>query len=421
MNVGNFIFLSDLELTTFLFAIMLLLVSAHSFAYVFHLLGLPKVIGEISGGIILGPSILGFFQPDIYKLVFNAFESEGKLISSIYYFGLVLLMFITGFETQRSFNKEDKKITGVLVSATIFPFLAGWIAPQYYDFSFFLGEKQNIIALKIIIAISTAVTSIPVISRIFIDLNIMDTRFAKIVLTTATIHDLILWVALAIATGLVNHGGVSTTNIIYTVLITLVFFITMLLIMPRLVNFLTNNRFNFLLKSSLDGYTLCICLLLVIIAIILHVNIAFGAFLAGIILGPLSNDTFKVVQRNIKRFSLAFFIPIYFSVIGLKLDLIHSFDLSFCVLFLLFSSLFQIGGSFVAVKLIKLDNLSSFNFAVAMNTRGGPGIVIATIAYDIGIINETLFVTLVIIAIITSIFAGYWFQILLSKGYHLLK
>jgi Kef-type K+ transport system membrane component KefB len=330
-------------------------------------------------------------------------------------------MFISGFEVQKSFNREDKKILiAILLGSTIVPFLTGWFVPMFYDFSQFLGEQQNPVALRIIIAIAIAVTSIPVISKIFIDLGIINTRFAKIVLAAATIHDVILWVALAIATGLINKNGFSTENIISTVLTTIVFFLITLLAMPKLINIITKSKFNLLCKSSEEGYALFLCLLFASIASFLDVNTVYGAFLAGIALGSLKNEKIETVKINIKKFSLAFFIPIYFAIVGIKLDLVHHFDILFFLGFLLFSTAFQMIGTYISVKIIKLDNLSSFNFAIAMNARGGPGIVLATVAFDMGIINETFFAVLVVIAIVTSLQAGFWFKCILARGKPLL-
>jgi Kef-type K+ transport system membrane component KefB len=422
MGVAESITMSNMELTRFFFAIVLLLVSSHWFGYLFHKIKLPKVIGEIIGGLVLGPTLLGFFAPNAYNWIFNAFEAEGKLISIIYWIGLVLLMFVSGFEIQKSFSGGDKKtIFALLVGATAVPFLAGWLAPNFYDFSPLLGFAGNMLALKITIAIAVAVTSIPVISKIFIDLNIMDTKFAKIVLATATIQDVILWIALAIATGLVSAEAASTSNITSTVLITLVFFGVAILIMPKVIRFSNNLRVNLLIKSSVSAYALFICFFFAAIASILNVNIVFGAFLAGIIVGMMPTEKFGSVKIHIKEISLAFFIPIYFAVVGLKLDLIHHFDLKFFLGFLLFTTVFEAAGTLIAAKLIRKDWLSSFNLAVAMNTRGGPGIVLATVAFDLGIINETFFVTLVMIAIVTSLLAGYWFKFLLTRGWDLLK
>jgi len=172
--------INNLELGRLFFAIVLILLSAHSFGYLFHRLKLPRVIGEIFGGVLLGPTVLWnlFRQADSW--IFNAFPTEGKLISMISWFGLVLLMFTSGFELQRSFDRKDRKIVIVtLLGSTIIPFLAGWLAPSFYDFSPYLGSKSNLLALKIIVGIAVAVTSIPVISKIFMDLEQLANQFTQ--------------------------------------------------------------------------------------------------------------------------------------------------------------------------------------------------------------------------------------------------
>ncbi|MCI0400311.1 MAG: cation:proton antiporter [Gammaproteobacteria bacterium] len=398
-----------------------MLVLAHILGYAFKKLKLPRVIGEISGGLLLGPTVLGSFSPELYTWLFNAFEFEGKLIAMISWFGLVLLMFVAGFEIQASLDRDDKKTIVALLFGSTLPFFAGWIAPVFYDFSPYLGEKQNMLALTIVIGIAVAVTSIPVIAKIFVDLNIMNTRFAKIVLATATIHDVLLWVALAIATGLASAEHVSTSTIASHITVSFAFIGVAVTLMPKAMSFLHGLRYNLLLKSSSSGYVLSVCFLFSGVASILGVNVVFGAFLAGVVLGIMPNATFAEEKAHIKEIAMAFFVPLYFAVVGLRLDLIHHFDMQFFLFFLLFTSAFGMVGTLIAARMIKKDWLSSVNFAVAMITRGGPGIVLATIAFDFGIINETFFVTLVLIAILTSLLAGVWFRFLLSNNYELLK
>ncbi|MDD5633997.1 MAG: cation:proton antiporter [Candidatus Omnitrophica bacterium] len=422
MNVATSISLNNFELTRFFFAIISLLISAHFFGYLFHKFKLPKVIGEILGGFLLGPTVLGHFSPQAHNWLFNAFAEEGKLISIIYWLGLILLMFVSGFEIQKKFSSEDKKIVGaVILGATVIPFIAGWIAPYIYDFSSYMGPKNNMFAMRIVIAIAVAVTSIPVISKIFIDLNVLHSHFAKVVLAAATIQDILLWIALAIATGLVSTTAISVAGIASSVMVTIAFFVLTLAFMPKVIGFGNSLKYNLLIKSSVAGYILFICFLFSALASILNVNIVFGSFLAGIVIGLMPNEKFEKEKNHIREIGLAFFIPVYFAVVGLKLDLIRHFDLVFFLWFLLFSSVFEISGTLIAAKVIKKDWLSSFNLGVAMNTRGGPGIVLATVVFDLGIINETFFVTLVLAAITTSLVAGYWFKYVLSKGWDLLR
>lgn len=422
MTSATLITMSDSELTRYFFAIILLLSSAHVFGYLFLRLSMPRVIGEIFGGILLGPSFLGHLSPEFYNWTFNGFAAEPKLISAIYWTGLVLLMFISGFEMDTSFNKNDRKtVWWVLAGSTIIPFVAGWMAPDYFDVAILMGPKENMLALKIVISIAFAVTSIPVISKIFIDLGITNTRFAKIVITTATLHDVILWAALAVATGIVSTSTLNLTSVFTTVLLTIVFFMMSFLILPRFFHWFSHHKFNLLIRSSLSGYVLFVCFLFSAITSILNINIVFGALLAGIILGATPDARFQTVKTQIKDFSLAFFIPIYFAVVGLKLDLLHHFHPVVLLIFLFSSAFFQTAGTFLSAKLDGKNNLSSLNLAVAMNTRGGPGIVLATIAFDLGIISELFFVTLVLVAVITSLLAGVWFKMVLRKGWELLE
>ena len=410
------------ELTRILLALVALLFFAHALGYLFQRIKLPRVVGEIAGGLLLGPTVLGFFAPNAHKWLFAAFEAESKLISLFYWLGLVLLMFTSGFDLQKSLDRDDKRtILGLTLGSTIIPFAAGWLAPYFFDFSPYLGEKKNLLALQLIIAIATAVTSIPVLTKIFIDLKIIHTRFAKIVLSTATIHDLILWVALAVATGLVSAGSSSVSSILSHLLLTVLFFAVALRVMPKAMNFLNRLEWNPLMRSSVVGYMLFVCFLFASVASYLNVNVVFGAMLGGVVIGMSPPGQFVKEKIHIKEVSLAFFVPVYFAIVGLKLDLVRHFDPWFFGWFLLVTTAVQMLGTMASARLLGKDTLSSLNFGVAMSDRGGPAIVLATVAFEFGIINETFFVSLVLIAVITSLMAGMWFRFILLKGYPLLK
>ncbi len=400
MDIAATISLSNLELTRFFIALVLLLLTAHLLGFLFYELKLPRVIGEILGGLLLGPTVLGYFSPETQNWVFGAFPSEGKLLSLISSFGLILLMLVSGFEIQRSFSREDRKIaTAFLLGATLVPFIIGMFTPQLYNLSAYSGPNGNGISLAIIVGIGVSVTSIPVISKIFIDLRIINTRFAKIVLTIATIEDVIQFGALAVATGVGGSSIVTFNLVATTVLVTAGFFALALLALPRLILYTYNSRLDILIKTHPSRYALFLCFSLVAVASLLNVNIVFGAFLAGLAAGTLPEQSFAKAKSQIKAISFATFTPVYFAVVGLKVDLIHQFDPAFFLGFLLFSTV---------------------NFAVVLNARGGPGIVLATVAFDLGLISETFFVALVLVAIVTSLIAGYWLRYVKAKGGELL-
>ncbi len=411
--------IENLAVTKFFLAISLLLLSAYFFGYLFTKLKMPKVVGEIFGGLILGPTLFGYFLPEFYNRIFL---SIGPLLAIFYWLGLVLLMFTSGFEVDRQYDKKDKKtIIWLVIGSTVFPLLFGWFAAGFFDLSRLIGSANNTLALKLIIVSAIAVTSIPVLSKIFLDLGMIKTRFAKIVLSTATFHDIILWVFVTIATGLVAGVSVSLSTISAYVAISLIFFGVALLLMPRLIKFVDNLRLNLIPKNYETGFILLILLFFVVIAGFFGINAIFGAFLAGIVVGFIKNPKFQKSKLHTKEFSLGLFVPIYFAIVGIKLDLIHHLDLMLLIIFSLFAFAAQGIGVFITTKLLGYDTKQSLNYAIVMNDRGGPCIVLATLAFDVGIINENFFVTLILLAIITSITAGSWLKYVISKKWDVLR
>jgi Kef-type K+ transport system membrane component KefB len=118
--------------------------------------------------------------------------------------------------------------------------------------------------------------------------------------------------------------------------------------------------------------------------------------------------------------SFAFFIPVYFAIVGLNLDLVRGFSLRLTLLFLLGSCAIKIVSVSLAGRLAGFRGLDLINLAVTTNARGGPGIVLASVAYEAGIISATFYTTLVLAAIITSQVAGAWLEYVLRKGWPLL-
>ncbi len=110
----------------------------------------------------------------------------------------------------------------------------------------------------------------------------------------------------------------------------------------------------------------------------------------------------------VTSFALAFFIPIYFAMIGLGLDLVHGFSVVFFAGFLLAACAIKSLSVFVGARLAGETSGSSVNLAVAMNARGGPGIVVASTAFAAGIISQPFYAVLVLLAIVTSLAAGAW-------------
>lgn len=409
--------MTDLELRQFLLAVVGLLAAAHFVGYLFQRFGLPRVIGEIVGGLLLGKTGLGLVLPDVHVWLFHGFSAEPKLLSALYWIGLILLMFTSGFSVSRHEGGPERRLFAWLVAGTtVLPFMAGWLATKAFDFSPYLGASGDATALALVVSIAVAVTSIPVISRIFIDLGIAETPFARLVLSTAIAHDIILWAALAVATGLVGGTAPDGGAIAFIVVKTLLFFVLSALGGPRLLGLMTGNRYNLVRKASAVGWVLVICFLLAALASLLEVNVVFGALVAGILFGAAREPEIEQARGRITEFAFAFFVPFYFAMVGFKLNLVAEFDLLFTLGFIAFCTACQLAATVLSARAAGKGWESALNLAVAMNARGGPGIVLATVALEYGIINGVFYATLVMLAVLTSLAAGTWFRYQLARG-----
>jgi Kef-type K+ transport system membrane component KefB len=274
--------------------------------------------------------------------------------------------------------------------------------------------------LIIILAVGVAVTSVPVVSKIFADLKILHTRFARLVLGVAVLEDIVLWLALAVATAMAGTAALDPRAISYHLLVTIGFFLLGLTIVPRLIKRMNKARFNVLAKHSPVGYAIAVLFAYCAVAGALKVSLVFAAFLAGFAVVHKKRRLFADALDAIGKVAFAFFVPVYFAIVGLKLDLIRGVSLWMMLAFIVGTCVVKILSVSLAGRLAGFRGLDLVNLAITTNARGGPGIVLASVAFDAGIISAKFYTTLVVAAVVTSQFAGAWLDYVLRKGWPLL-
>jgi len=411
-----------------LIALTLLVMVAHALGHLFATLRQPPVIGEILGGLLLGPTVLGTVAPGVAESLFPASGVTASVLGALYYLGLLLLMFLAGGEVHVHAAREERKtVLAVTTLGLLLPFCAGILIVQVLDHADFSGPRGSPVSFALIFGIAIAVTSIPVISRIMLDLGILNTAFARMVLTVAVLEDIVLYVILAVILGLVQaqsedaYGlwvviGVDSVSLsaAYYVVTTLLFFTVFLAKGSNIFRWLAGSRANLLEKRSPTAFRLTFLLALGLCCVALGTNPIFGALMAGISASradAAAEEVGKEAWRAwdaLRSFSLAFFIPVYFAIVGLQLDLFRHLDLVFFLWFFLLACVVKSFSVWLGARLAGESQASSVNLAVAMNARGGPGIVLATVTFGAGIINENFFTALVLLSIFTSQIAGFW-------------
>ncbi|MCL2182031.1 MAG: cation:proton antiporter [Chitinispirillia bacterium] len=394
-------------------SILLLLGCAVAFGRLFSLIKMPVVVGQIIGGLVLGPTVLGGAFPALYDKVFFSFPGQGQALSVIYWLGLIYLMFSSGYEVKFDGFKNDRKIIAVLcVGATAIPFAAGYFLSEHFFLPHYTGANGGRLAFTIVFCIAIAVTSLPVISKIFMDLGLMESRFAKIVLATAAVQDLFLWILLSVATAIALNNQISVLGIAWHFIVTVALFVIIVFV-PRLVKRPINPE----KICGVDNFAFILCFTCIAVGTVFQVNIMYSAFLAGLLFkNMVSRNLSAETAKKIKDVFSAFFIPVYFAIVGFRINLDASFSVKVFLMFLLIAFVLEIAGCFIAMLSIRKGFWTSLNLGIAMNARGGPGIVLASVTFEMGIINYEFFCALILTTLISSAFAGYWIDFINRRG-----
>ncbi|MCH5256093.1 MAG: cation:proton antiporter [Lachnospiraceae bacterium] len=400
--------LTDSEIMMTLTALACLLAGAFIVGKLFEKIQAPKVVGEIIGGMLFGGTFLGALVPDLMGNIFNSFSEEGKVLNIFYQLGLSFLMFSSGYNTKIDLQKKNSRIFfSLFIGSTIIPMVAGLVFVRGF-LPYFIGTANSYVAFLLVFIIGIAITSIPVISKIFFDMGIINTRFANVVLTASTLQDLCLWILLNTAIDIALSEELNIGSMCIVIFLTLALFL--------IVHFIGKKLENVDIRISNSSFMqLCFITLFVVVAALsyLRINIMYSAFLTGYIIRSITNKD-KNAEEKVKcitDFSFSFFVPVYFALVGIQLNLLHNFSLvRFIIFFALAFALEWIGTVLLLLVATKLRRKVIWNFGITMNARGGPGIVLATVAYNYGIINVEFFTVLILTTMLSSLIAGYWLR-----------
>lgn len=392
-------------LSILLVQIILIIIVAGLFAGLFRRLGQPPVMGEMVAGIVLGPSVLGLFFPDVMTLIFPASSLETlRLLSQI---GVVLFMFVVGMELNVKHVRE-KGSTAVMIShaSIVVPFLLG-AALSLFLYRDLAPPETSFTAFALFIGVAMSITAFPVLARILEDREMTHTFLGSIALTCAAVDDVTAWCILALVIALVNATGVSVS--IATVLFTLMFALGMLFIVkPWLGRFVKEAPSSTLHSRRLIAGMLAFVLACALITETIGIHALFGAFVAGVVM-PSSIDFRSFVRDKLETFSSAALLPLFFVFTGLRtqIGLLNDWQSwALCGVIVLVAIAGKLGGSMLMSRWTGLSWSNSFAIGALMNTRGLVELVVLNIGYDLGILSGRIFAMMVLMALITTFMTG---------------
>jgi K+:H+ antiporter len=400
------------DLTVFFLGLAVLLGTAHALGEVARRLGQPAVIGEMVAGLLLGPTILGSMAPTFQSWLFPTHGPAAVALDGVIALAVALLLLVAGLEVDLSAVwRQGRSALLIALAGLLVPLVLGgalaWLMPGWWGtplegmpwtFAIFFGT-------------ALAVSALPVIAKVLLDLDLFQTDFGMLVLVAATLNNLLAWLIFSVVLG--GREGGHTLG--YTIALTVGFVGLMMTVgrwsadraLPWVQAHLAwpGGVLGFLLVTGLVGAATTEAI---------GIHAIFGSFLAGIVLGD-SPHLREHTRHIVHRFVEGVLAPIFVAAIGLEVNFVAEFNPWLVLRVLVLGMAVKVLGCAFAARLGGLRGGEAWGMGWALNARGELGIVLGLLAWQAGVIHERLFVALVILAITTSALAGPMLKRLLRR------
>jgi Kef-type K+ transport system membrane component KefB len=405
--------MNSADFVLFTLQVTVMLACAAAGGHIMRRLGQPAVLGEMIGGILLGPTLFGALAPDLWQSIFRASPNMAIARDATIKLGMLFFLFVAGMEVNVSdLRRLGRRAALIGLVGTLLPILAGVALVYAVPVSFWgpLAETHRF-ALSLFIGMNLANSANPVIARVLMDLGLLNKEFGTIVMTATVVDDLVNWTLFAIVLGQIapeSATGTASGANLGTGIVLVLLFCAAVLAAGR---FLGPSVLNWLRRRTSWPTTFIMAMTVAVlvasmIAEKLGVHAFLGAFLVGASLGGLEEERHQA-HDAIAHFALSFFAPIYFVSMGMSTNFVAHFDGVLLMLVVLVACVSKIGSVLLGARLAGMRaDRETWAIAFALNARGATGIILAGVGRDNGVIDDRLFVAMVVMAIFTSLLSG---------------
>jgi len=365
----------------------------------------PAVMGQLIAGLILGPSLFGLLLPDVQHALFPKNAEQKAMIDAISQFGILLLLLLTGMET-------DLKLVRQTGRASVFASLMGIIVPFACGVAlgellpdWMLPDPSKRLITSLFLGTALSIASVKIVALVVAEMKFTRRVVGQVILASAIIDDTVGWIIVSIIFSLALHGSVDGWSVAQSVIGTLLFMAASFTIGRRLV-FSIIRWVNDTFVSEFAVITAILVIMggMALITNAIGVHTVLGAFVAGILVGESPILT-RHIDEQLRGLITAFFAPVFFGIAGLSADLTILADPHIALLtagLIVIASLGKFGGAFVGAELGGLTRREGFALACGMNARGSTEVIIATVGLSMGALNQNLFTMIVAMAVITT-------------------
>jgi Kef-type K+ transport system membrane component KefB/mannitol/fructose-specific phosphotransferase system IIA component len=379
--------------------------------------GQPPIVGEIAAGVILGKTVLGRLSPDLFNNLFGSNVGGPAEIGlkAMLTISAALLLLVAGLEVDlKAINRERKATLAVAFLSMLLPFVTGfgiaWYAPGLLAHD---ATGQRLV-FALFIGVALSITALPVIAKILMDLGLQRSELGVVVLASAVANDLIGWIGFASVLALA--GASEGSNVSLTIALTIGFALLCLTVGRKVAGpTLTWVQANEGWPTGVLGTVFVTAFFAAALTEWIGVHAIFGAFLAGVLFadtGRLRERT----QQSIEDIVNAVFAPLFFACIALKVDFLGDFNLVATIIVLIIAIVGKMLGGWLGARFAGMGRRECWAVGAGMTARGAMEMILAELALVAGIIGSELFVSIVIMALVTSIAAGPAIERILARS-----
>ena len=364
--------------------------------------GQPQVVGEMLGGLLLGPSFLGLIAPPAYALLFPA--GSVRFLNAVSQLGVLLFMFLVGLELDLVLLRGRRQVVTLTSHAGIaLPLWAGaGLALLLYPT--LSNQSVPFVAYALFIGCALSVTAFPVLARLLAERGLSKTTFGALALACAAIADVTAWCVLAVVLAVAE--GRSLGLQLWMSLLGAGVFVTLMMTVGRRVigAALTPRDDGMHLTSDRLAIALMIALASAWTTEQLGIHALLGAFVAGLAM-PRAEAFASSVKSRLEELLGVVLLPLFFAVTGIRMNLAAIEGASMwllCFVIVLVAIVGKAGGTILGARVTGLSWRDSASLGALMNTRGLMELVILNLGLEIGIISRPLFTMMVIMALVTT-------------------
>jgi Kef-type K+ transport system membrane component KefB/nucleotide-binding universal stress UspA family protein len=377
--------------------------------------GLPAVVGELAAGIVVGPSFFGHYFPDAFAAVFPRDQAQFYLLDVVGTLGMVLLLLLTGLETDlrllRNLGRAAFIASGMgMVIPFAFGLGLGFLMPDGY-----LMDPGRRVLFAFFVATAMSISAMPVIAKILMDLDLTKRNIGLVILSAGVVDDTAGWLILSVIAGVASSGEVRLGGLVETVALLFGFLAAMGFVLypaSRWLMSFVNRTF----RTPDADLVLILIMTLACAAATEHIGVhaVFGAFICGTMFRQVPHLKDETVHK-LESFVFAVLAPIFFGIVGLKVDLWQLGGGGWLAIVLAVACLGKLVGCTIGSLWGGLRFWEGVSIAVAMNARGAMELVVATIGLQLGILNPQMFSIIVMVAILTSFMAPLGLRMTMKK------